>query len=137
MINTQRKYYIKVKNKPVEVNEEIYKEYDKDRKRVQYHQRKANNNEISLSKEIDQDITIEDTIPDKKAITGYDYIIRKKLYQAINNLPKEEKELIVALYFLSYSQQEYYKLSGIKQTTISYRKNQILNKLRIMLENNN
>lgn len=137
MIKTERIYYIKINNKPIEVSKEIYSTYDRDRKRIKYHQNKAKENEISINTEIATDLTISDTIEDKTAISGYDYTLHTKLYEAINSLPKDEKDLIVALYFLSYSQQEYYRISGIKQTTISYRKNQILEKLRIMLENDN
>ena len=84
------------------------------------------------------EINGEDAIPDLVSPRVEDIVIDKliadKLYQCLNQLIKEEQELIFALYFQNKTQMELEKETGIKQQTICYRENKIRKKLKKMME---
>ena len=58
-----------------------------------------------------------------------------KLRSVIPMLPEKEQELIQALFFKGMTEREYAKECGVSQVAIHKRKNRILAKLKIFLEN--
>jgi RNA polymerase sigma factor (sigma-70 family) len=53
-----------------------------------------------------------------------------QLRKYLSLLSKSEMELINAIFYKGLSEREYMRISGISQTTISYRKKEILKKLK-------
>jgi RNA polymerase sigma factor (sigma-70 family) len=66
-------------------------------------------------------------------------LMTDKLYQALDELPEKERELIDALFFSNgrrgMSEREYAAINGIPHPTIHSRKVKILAKLKKLLEN--
>ena len=60
--------------------------------------------------------------------------LRDRLHHAIEALPKAERELIRAIYFEDMTEKEYAKRTGMSQTGISYRRRNILSKLKLFLD---
>ena len=60
-------------------------------------------------------------------------IEREELQKAIGKLEKEERLLIVALFFEGYSEREWMGITGVPQRTINDRKRKIIEKLKKIL----
>ena len=60
-------------------------------------------------------------------------IEREELHKAIGKLEKEERILIVALFFEGYSEREWMRITGVPQRTINDRKRKIIEKLKKIL----
>ena len=60
-------------------------------------------------------------------------IEREELHKAIGKLEKEERILIVALFFEGYSEREWMRITGVPQRTINDRKRKIIEKLKKLL----
>ncbi|MGM9550015.1 MAG: RNA polymerase sigma factor [Faecousia sp.] len=56
--------------------------------------------------------------------------IYEKLHRAVEALPKEERDLIHAIYFEGKSEREYAKILGISQNSTFKRRRKILSKLK-------
>lgn len=57
----------------------------------------------------------------------------EKLYKAINELTKSQREVIMAIFFDGSTQEEYAKSKGIKQATVSITLRRALNNLKKFL----
>lgn len=127
----EEKYFVTVDNKQVKVSHDVYRAFNK---REVY---MFSKNLISYNMVLaDNKFTLEEVIPDKSIPSFEDYMLNKSVIFAINQLPEIEKNMIIALFFDQRSQREVGEKYGLKQTTVSYKKNQILKKLRYILENN-
>ena len=58
----------------------------------------------------------------------------EKLYEAINTLSEDEKDLVIALYFKDMTDKEYANLIGFNQSSITRKKAKILRKLKELLD---
>ena len=77
---------------------------------------------------VDDSVNIEEEVVRK--------LDRETIYKALDSLPAEDKELLTALYLLDepMSEPEYAAVTGIPQSTISYRKIRSVSRLRELLK---
>ena len=57
----------------------------------------------------------------------------EELYQSINSLTDDEKDLIIALYFKELTQTEYAQAIGVTKQNISKKHEKIISKLRNLM----
>ncbi len=123
----------------IEKANEITREWDVSRKK-----RKANRDSgyrtVYLSEYDNEEESIrgDEMIPDESVNVEEESITNvmiEEMLKAIKSLPDDERDLIESL-FLSdkYTEKRYGEIKGMSQQLIHYKKNCILNKLRIMLE---
>ncbi|MBR2883770.1 MAG: sigma-70 family RNA polymerase sigma factor [Clostridia bacterium] len=123
----------------MEVTEADYKDFYRVRRREKYLREEAQlaGGVISLnaidSDELDGVGVVADTSEplDEKIMRK---IMIEKLPEAISVLSDEEKEIIRQLYFNHISERDLGKILGVPRTTISYRKDRALKKLKKFFE---
>jgi len=89
--------------------------------------------EDSLERLIEADVQFydEDTNVEEIAIKA---VMINKLLEGLNLLTKEERELIIALFYEGMSEREYAEIKGVYHNAIHKRKMRILKKLENFLE---
>lgn len=132
-------YRIEIHKESVEVTEAVHNAYysvdrhlrtliDKDRR----------NGKTSYNNLDTDEVLGEDMIPDRDAVSVEDDAIARimcqQLHQALLRLPKEDRELIDAIYFQRLSERKVSQQMGVHYMTVHSRKVKILAKLRKMLE---
>ena len=133
----KKEYYIYVRGKAVPVSEEVYKTYWKITEHEKYLQRKDwKYNVISFSaldygghfvdNIIDERIDLEKIVEVKMQI--------EELNKALNQLTKEERELMEAIFYREESLRSIGKKEKVSYQTIGKRRDKILEKLRKILE---
>ena len=133
----QPEYYIYVRGKAVPVSEEVYKTYWKITEHEKYLQRKDwKYNVISFSA-LDYDGHFVDNIIDERI--DLEKIVEVKmqieeLNKALNQLTKEERELMEAIFYREESLRSIGKKEKVSYQTIGKRRDKILEKLRKILE---
>lgn len=133
----KKEYYIYVRGKAVPVSEEVYKTYWKITEHEKYLQRKDwKYNVISFS-ELDYDGYFVDNIIDERI--DLEKIVEVKmqieeLNKALNQLTKEERELMEAIFYREESLRSIGKKEKVSYQTIGKRRDKILEKLRKILE---
>lgn len=130
--HTPEEFYITVKGEKIPVTEEVYYAYKrpawKERKRRQVRGNKEDSLDafLALGQEIpDADAVVEQIVEDQTTLDS--------LLGALSRLSNEERALIQALFYEGKSEREVAKEWGNPYTTINYRKNQLLQKLRKLL----
>lgn len=132
------KLFIPLHGMLMEVEEEAYRDFYKDRRRQKYlKEQSAKNGDFSYdmltTDEFNgDDILIDDSIDIEVQIEKK--IMLEKLRQAILTLPKDEQMLIHQHFFEEKSQSELSCTYGINQSNISRRLTKILRKLKEILE---
>lgn len=122
----------------MEVTEADYKVFYRARRREKYIQEEAIRvGEFSYNAFDTEDYDGASAIADDSEALE-DSVIRKmmieKLPEAISVLSDEEKEIIRQLYFNHISERDLGKILGVPRTTISYRKDRALKKLKKFFE---
>lgn len=87
------------------------------------------NQDVALDEEI-----ISDDSPENEAINDLEL---ERLQRAINTLSKEDKTIIQYLFFKDYTLEKCAKAINSSKTTVSRRRNNILNQLRKILDEEN
>lgn len=123
----------------MEVSEETYKSYYKERRRQKYiDECSKQNGEVSYDALDTDELLGEETLVDKHTDVE-EQVVRKmtleEVRMAINRLTAEEQELIIALYVDGLTEREYAKRKGVYHNAIHKRKIRILAKLKALLEN--
>lgn len=131
-------YLINLGHSVMEVDEIAYHDFYKEENREDYRQKLAiKNNVVSkeslISGEFNECNLVVDTSEplDEKVMRE---IMIEKLPEAISTLNDEEKELIRQIYFNHVSERDLGKIMGVPRTTISYRKEKALKKLKKFFE---
>ena len=122
----------------MEVDEDFYKDYYRQKDRDEYLTWRTKNKDISYSDYDTEEFNGEDLLVDpnedvEKRVV--DKLMAEQIRRVVSLLPSEEQELIEALFFRGYSERQWSKISGIPQRTICYRKNVILQKLKKIIKN--
>ena len=135
-----KKYYIRVPEALVEVNEDVYLIFFRARRRwYAQSERDKNNGLVSYDGMDTEDILGEEVIPDRDTVSVEDTaianILRGKLRYCLTLLDAPDWELIHALYFEGMSERQLSKRTGIPQRTINDRKQRTLRTLKKLLEN--
>ena len=122
-----------------EVPKKSEKEFRKYERRNQYiaDNRRDSTVGVYSFEEIDEnweEIMVDDSVNVEEEIVRK--LDRETIYKALDSLPTEDKELITALYLLvePMSEPEYAAVTGIPQSTISYRKIRSITRLRELLK---
>jgi DNA-directed RNA polymerase specialized sigma24 family protein len=137
--NKQTKTII-VKNERIAVSRELYKAYHREREHVRYVSKLARKHEVSLEafEEMGARAVFASPEPPLDDWLIHNELIAK-LHEAVNALPKSERELIEALYFSNdgdgMTERKYAEVGGLPQRTINDRKIKILAQLKKILEN--
>jgi DNA-directed RNA polymerase specialized sigma24 family protein len=122
----------------IEVTAEEQKELFREKNRQKYIKRKTIDVEM-----VSLDIMISDEVQGYELIidpTDYenqclDRVMAEKAMTAVENLPPDERELILSIYIKGIPENTYSKEKGMLQQTVNARKLKILAKLRKNLEN--
>lgn len=123
----------------MEVSEEMYKSYYKERRRQKYiDERSKANGDVSYDALDTDELLGVETLEDKNADVEEQVLWKmtvEELRTAVNRLTAEEKELVVALYADGLTEREYAKRKGVYHNAIHKRKIKVLAKLKAFLEN--
>ena len=137
--NYANKYFLPLHGMLMEVTEEEYKAYYKDKRRQKYiDERSRENGDVSYDALDSSDMLGESVLVDietnvEEQVTNK--IILEQLHNAFLLLSEEEKELLVEHFFEETSQVELSKQYGVNQSNISRKINRIIAKLKKILNN--
>lgn len=133
----KEKYIIKVDGKTMEVAPDVYCAYfHMERQERGQEEKKQRNGAVSYDA-LDNAETVglerfsNLTSPsmEEMAMTRE---IHEKLHRAVDALPKGERGLIQAIYFIGLTEKEYAAVPGLTQQGVSYRLKKILTKLKTL-----
>ena len=135
----EKKYYIRIPQALVEVSEEVYLAYyQEDRRRRTVDEKEQRNGTVSYDEldavELSGAARFADPTAASVEEAAIDLIIADKLHRCIDQLPREDRALIQALFFDGLSEREYAKDIGLSQKGINKRKRRILCKLLKMMK---
>ncbi len=134
----KRRKFLPLHGMLMEVSEEEYVQFYRQKNRQKYLQRtSAANQEISVDMLTTEDMNGEDILTDPLVDIQEQVesdIMADKLHRCLSLLEQDEQTLIEALYFQGFSEHEWSRKTGIPQKTINDRKRRILGKLKKLLE---
>ena len=134
----EKQYYIKISGQMIEVTKEVYREFRYMERHMQTLEEKDKRHRVISYNALDPDETLgEEAVPDlttpsveDQAIAG---LMAAKLRRCLALLSEDDRRLIQAIYYEGLSERELSEREGVPQTTINYRRNLIVQKLRKML----
>jgi len=133
MPNNKKAYTIIVKNVRIEVSEEVYRAYYKEREHEKYIDKVSRDKNISLDELIEIGFNIELNCSDIPKESAEDEAIKNILIEQIKEklklLEPEELFLIKEIFENGVSERELARRTGIPVQTLNDRKKAILNKL--------
>lgn len=129
----KRKYYLYLKNKRIEVSEELYKAYWKETNRENYLKQVDKKQHLFLFSSLDDNGHFEENIEDEEV--NVEKIVETRmmieaLRKALSELNAEEREIIELLYFKNKTLRSVAKHKNITHSAIIKRRNKILEKLK-------
>lgn len=132
------KFFLSLHGMLMEVTEQTYKEYYRDKRRQKYiDERSRLNGDVSYNA-LDTDETLgEDVFADKKTDVEAEVINKMtvaELRKAFLLLSPDERELIKILFIDGVTERKASEIYGVSQVAIHKRKNKILAKLKEFLE---
>ena len=135
----KEKYMIKVEGKLVEVTPDVYYAYFRMERQERWQEEKQQGHAVMSYDALDDGETVGvEVVPDLTTPSMEEAVmtreIHEKLHRAVDALPKAERELIQAIYFDGFTEQEYAVSSGLSQQGVSYRLRKVLSKLRIFMD---
>jgi len=134
----KEQYMIRVKGKLVEVTPEVYYTFYRMKRQEEWQdQKKKDHNVMSYDALDTEDFVGVETIPDTDS-PGVEEILmekdlKKRLSQAVEALPKLDRELIQAIYFKGTSAEQYAESIGMTKRGVNKRLQKILSKIRIIM----
>ena len=133
-LSYQNRRFLPLHGMLMEVSEEEYVQFYRQKNRQKYLQRtSAANQEISFDMLTTGDMNGEDILTDPLVDIQEQVesdIMADKLHRCLSLLEQDEQTLIEALYFQGFSEHEWSRKTGIPQKTINDRKRRILGKLK-------
>ena len=134
----REKYIIKVEGKLVEVSQEVYFAYFRMERQERWQEEKQREHGVMSYDALDDGelVGLEDVV-DTASPGLEDAVIagefRDRLRNAIDSLPKEDREVIQAIYYEGMSERAYAKHHGISQNCAYKRRRRILSRLRAIM----
>ena len=131
-----KKYFIPINGKLYETSQEIYKAYYKMDRRERYLQELSEKHELSYDALKDAEYPIEEKIENIKQNVedeATNALMVEKMLSAMYVLTEYENWLVKEIYFKSISERQIEKEYGIPRKTLSYQRERILEKLKVML----
>ena len=133
------KFFLPLHGMLMEVTEETYKEYYRDKRRQKYiDERSKANGDISYNSFDTDELLGEDILVDKHTDVEAQVISKmtvQQLRQAFLLLSRNEIELLNLRYFKEYSEIKLSKYYGVSQQAISKRIKKILSKIKKIINN--
>ena len=119
----RKEYKIKIKGQLISVSEEIYLTYYRMKRREQHLEEKDRSHGVFYYSALDNEETngeeaIPDSISPKVEDVVTDKLLAERLHECLNQLTKEEQELIFTLFFENKSEHQISRETGIAQKTI-------------------
>ena len=132
-----KEYYLYVKGEAIPISEEVYKAYWKITEHEKYLQKKDCKYGVIPFSSLDHDGHFVDNIIDEKI--DLEKIVEVKmqieeLHKALDTLTKEERELMEAIFYIEESLRSISRKEKVTHQAIGQRRDQILEKLRKILE---
>ena len=133
----KKEFYLYVNGQKIKVSEEIYKVYWREREHEKYLEQVDRKNHLLFFSSLDHDGHYVDNIVDESVdvakIVETQMMIESLRY-AISKLNDEERDIIERLYFQDETLSSIAKRKKVSYQAIQWRKNNILKKLKLLLE---
>ena len=133
----KKEYYLYVDGQKVKVSEEIYKGYWREKEHEKYLEQVDRKNHLLLFSSLDHDGHFYENIVDEgidvEKIVEIQMMI-EAVRNAISRLNAEEKDIIERLYFNDETLSNIARKKKVSYQAIQWRKNSILKKLKLLLE---
>ena len=130
------RYVITIEGENVEVTAEVYAAYSQADRRERYMDECEAGMLLSLER-LDEDGMQLSYLSDRHVESAEDSALHRmdksELLEALAHLNDDERELIDALFFRNISAREFARESGVYHRTIVYRRDKILEKLRLFV----
>ncbi|WP_165627351.1 sigma-70 family RNA polymerase sigma factor [Streptococcus equi] len=130
-------YYLYVRGRKVKVSEDIYKVYWREREHEKYLEQVDRKNHLLFFSQLDHDGHFVDNIVDE-SVDVEKIVETQRMIEAVRNaiskLNDEERDIIERLYFNDESLSSIARGKKVSYQAIQWRKNNILKKLKALLE---
>lgn len=135
----KKKYYIRVPEALIEVSKDVYLAYHQEERRVRTIEEKdQRNGKVSYDDLDTTDLTGQEMIPDRDAVSVEDAaiaaVLQDKLRHCLDLLDEPDKKLIYALYYGGMSERQFALKTGTHHMTVHNRKAAILRLLKKLME---
>ena len=135
----QGRRFISLHGMLMEVSEDAYKAFYKDKRRQKYLNERSNDNgdfsyDMLTTDEFNGEDILVDTVADT-AGKAEKNILLDKLRESLRQLSPNDQQLIQALYVQQMTEREYASICGIYHNAIHKQKKRILSKLKENLKN--
>ena len=132
-----KEYYLYIGGRKVKVSEDIYKVYWREKEHEKYLEQVDRKNHLFLFSSLDNDGHFEENIIDE-SVDVENIVETKIMIEAVKNaismLSTEERDIIECLYFNDETLSSIARRKKVSYQAIQWRKNSILKKLRLLLE---
>ena len=132
-----KEYYLYVNGQKVKVSEQIYKVYWREREHEKYLEQVDKKNHLLFFSSLDQDGHFVDSIIDE-SVDVEKIVETQMMIEAVRNaismLNAEERDIVERLYFNDETLSSIARGKKVSYQAIQWRKNSILKKLRVLLE---
>ncbi|HGI4039984.1 TPA: sigma factor-like helix-turn-helix DNA-binding protein [Streptococcus agalactiae] len=132
-----REYYLYVRGEKVKVSEQIYKVYWREREHEKYLEQVDRKNHLLFFSSLDHDGHFVDNIVDESVDVAKiveTQMMIEAVRNAISKLNDEERDIIERLYFNDETLSSIARGKKVSYQAIQWRKNSILKKLSVLLE---
>ena len=132
-----KEYYLYVNGQKVKVSEQIYKVYWREREHEKYLEQVDRKNHLLFFSSLDHDGHFIDNIADESVDVekiGETQMMIEAVRNAISMLNAEERDIVERLYFNDETLSSIARGKKVSYQAIQWRKNSILKKLRVLLE---
>ena len=133
----QKEYYLYVNGQKVKVSEQIYKVYWREREHEKYLEQVDRKNHLLFFSSLDHDGHFIDNIADE-SVDVEKIVETQMMIEAVRNaismLNAEERDIVERLYFNDETLSSIARGKKVSYQAIQWRKNSILKKLRVLLE---
>ena len=135
----KEKYMIKVEGKLVEVTPEVYYTYFRMERQERWQEEKQQGHDVFSYDALDDgEMVGMEAVPDLTSPSMEELAISQdlstRLHHAMAALPRDERELIQAIYFEGISERDYAKQKGISQRGANKQRRKILSKMKMFLD---
>lgn len=128
--NNEKQFYILVNKKWVEINREVYLVYQNSYKKLYRDQIRDREKIIHYENVDDIQPYLNENVDCDPVLNVYMKEIKKELYHVLEQLDKDEREFIYLYYFFDVSERQLATYLNKSKTSIHYKKNKILKKIR-------
>ena len=133
----KKEFYLYVNGQKVKVSEEIYKVYWREREHEKYLEQVDRKNHLLFFSSLDHDGHFIDNIADE-SVDVEKIVETQMMIEAVRNaismLNAEERDIVERLYFTDETLSSIARGKKVSYQAIQWRKNSILKKLRVLLE---